>query len=455
MKKLRVLIIAEAANPDLTSVALIGHSLSEALGRICDVHLVTESRNETSLLNAGVPRESFTAVTNPAQRAAFRLATALRGGTSLGWTIHSALTTLAYPWFERKVWKQFASRLKCGEFDLVHRVTPLSPTTPSFLTSKLARIGVPYVMGPINGGIPWPEGFDKVRLAEREWLGYLRDLHGFLPGLKSTRRDASALILASRHTYQEVTGSDSSLKAKAVWLPENAIDPARFPEIHDDPPAPLPGEPLRVAFLGRLVPYKGADMLLEAAAPLLRAGRMTLEIIGGGPQMEELRSIAAREKIEEAVSFPGWVPHHEVRAHLAKARVFAFPSVREFGGGVVLEAMALGLAPVVLDYGGPAELVPDGCGIVVPMGDRAAIIRSFGETLEDLANDPARAHAMGMKAQNHVRDHYTWDAKAREILKVYQWALANRSTQAASTAEPLSSWCAARAETSLSQFPAQ
>lgn len=125
MKKLRVLIIAEAANPDLTSVALIGHSLSEALGRICDVHLVTESRNETSLLNAGVPRESFTAVTNPAQRAAFRLATALRGGTSLGWTIHSALTTLAYPWFERKVWKQFASRLKCGEFDLVHRVTPL------------------------------------------------------------------------------------------------------------------------------------------------------------------------------------------------------------------------------------------------------------------------------------------------------------------------------------------
>jgi glycosyltransferase involved in cell wall biosynthesis len=110
---------------------------------------------------------------------------------------------------------------------------------------------------------------------------------------------------------------------------------------------------------------------------------------------------------------------------------------------------------VVLDYGGPAELVPEGCGVIVPMGDREAIIRSFGKTLEDLTNNPAKAHAMGMKAQNHVRDHYTWDAKAREILKVYQWVLANRSNHAASAAEPLSSWCADREETSLSQFPAQ
>ena len=173
MRKLRVLIIAEAANPELTSVALIGHSLSEAIGRVCDAHLVTESRNEGSLLKAGVSPEFFTAVTTPAQRVAFRIATVLRGGTSLGWTIHSALTTLAYPLFERKVWRSFSARLKNREFDLVHRITPLSPTTPSFLAKKLAKIGVPLILGPLNGGIPWPAGFDQVRLAEREWLGYL------------------------------------------------------------------------------------------------------------------------------------------------------------------------------------------------------------------------------------------------------------------------------------------
>lgn len=424
MKKLRVLIIAEAANPDLTSVALIGHSLSQALAEVCDAHLVTESRNAGSLLAAGVPASTFTAIVNPAQSIAFHIATFLRGGTSLGWTIHSALTTLAYPLFERRVWQHFAQRLENGEFDLVHRITPLSPTTPSYLARKLANLGVPLVLGPLNGGIPWPAGFGQVRRAEREWLGYFRDLYRLLPGLTATRQTAAALVLASRHTYGEVTAKRPELENKAIWLPENAIDPVRFPEINIAPAAPVPGSPLRVAFLGRLVPYKGADMLLEAAAPLLVAGKMTLEIIGDGPQMPDLKAIVAREHLGDRVEFSGWVAHEQVRTHLAKAQLFAFPSVREFGGGVVLEAMALGLAPVVLDYGGPAELIPHGCGTLVPIGNRGQIITGFREVLSRLAEDPAAVHATGLHAQRHVRAHFTWAAKARQFLKIYAWALA-------------------------------
>lgn len=423
MRKLRVLILAEAANPELTSVALIGYSLSQALAEVCDAHLVTESRNAESLRQAGVSPGAFTALTNPAQRIAFRLATFLRGGTSLGWTIHSALTTLAYPLFERKVWKEFAGRLKAGEFDLVHRITPLSPTTPCYLAKKLASLGVPLILGPLNGGIPWPPGFGQVRRAEREWLGYLRDLHRLLPGLNATRDHAAALVLASRHTYGEVTGKRAQREAKAIWLPENAIDPARFPEVMVEPASPPAGVPLRVAFLGRLVPYKGADILLEAALPLLREGRMTLEIIGDGPQLAELKARVAQENLGGKVDFPGWVAHAEVRRHLSSAQIFAFPSVREFGGGVVLEAMALGLAPVVIDYGGPAELIPQGCGTLVPMGNRDAIIRAFHRVLTVLTADPAAVRATGLRAQRHVRAHFTWAAKARQLLQIYAWAL--------------------------------
>ncbi|MBK1883274.1 glycosyltransferase family 4 protein [Luteolibacter pohnpeiensis] len=425
MKKLRVLIIAEAANPDLTSVALIGYSLSQALASRCDMHLVTESRNAESILAAGVSAEHFTAIDNPAQRIAFRMAKFLRGGNSLGWTIHSAFTTLAYPIFERKTWRRFAERLKNGEFDLVHRITPLSPTTPSFLADKLAKIQVPLILGPLNGGVPWPAGFDQVRRAEREWLGYCRDLYRLLPGVKTTRHNAAALILASRHTYQEVTNGHPDLETKAIWLPENAIDPERFPEISIDPPPPPDDRPLHVAFVGRLVPYKGADMLLEAAAPLIRNRQITLEIIGDGPQMNELQQIVDREKLADGVQLPGWVAHEEVRRHLTHAQIFAFPSVREFGGGVVLEAMAMGLTPVVLDYGGPAELIPDGCGIVIPIGDREAIINRFREALENLIGDPKAVHQMGLQAQRYVRNHFTWKAKARQIETIYYWVIAD------------------------------
>jgi len=423
MRKLRVLIIAEAANPDLTSVALIGYSLSQALAEVCEAHLVTESRNEDCLLKAGVDPRTFTAITNPAQRVAFRIATFLRGGTSLGWTIHSALTTLAYPLFEHKVWRHFSARLANGEFDMVHRITPLSPTTPSLLAKKLARLGVPLILGPLNGGIPWPSGYDQVRRAEREWLGYFRDLYRILPGLKATRKLATSLILASRHTYDEVTAGSADLEKKSIWLPENAIDPARFPEVHCEPAAPIAGSPLRVAFLGRLVPYKGADILLESATPLLREGKMTLEIIGDGPQMPELKAFVERENLGAAVQFPGWVAHDQVRRHLANAQIFAFPSIREFGGGVVLEAMALGLTPVVIDYGGPAELIPEGCGVIVPIGSRQELIHSFRSALIRLTEDPAGVHAIGLHAQHHVRTHFTWQAKALQLLKVYAWAL--------------------------------
>ena len=103
--------------------------------------------------------------------------------------------------------------------------------------------------------------------------------------------------------------------------------------------------------------------------------------------------------------------------------MFAFPSVREFGGGAVLEAMALGLAPVVLDYGGPAELIPRDCGIVIPLGSRENLIISFREALSRYCDQPEEAHAAGGRAQQHVRANFTWAAKAAQLVKIYHWAI--------------------------------
>ena len=62
------------------------------------------------------------------------------------------------------------------------------------------------------------------------------------------------------------------------------------------------------------------------------------------------------------------------------------------------------------------------------MGERAAIIRAFQRVLTVLTADPAAVHATGLRAQRHVRAHFTWAAKARQLLLIYTWAL--RSTPA-------------------------
>jgi glycosyltransferase involved in cell wall biosynthesis len=207
-----------------------------------------------------------------------------------------------------------------------------------------------------------------------------------------------------------------------VYIPENAIVPERFDREASGPVA----LPLRVAFVGRFTIYKGCDMLIEAAAPLVRAGRVALDLIGDGAQMPELRALAEREGLPESI-FAGWVRHGELKDRLTQSHVFAFPSVREFGGAVVVEAMALGLVPIVMDYGGPGELVSPATGYALPMGGREQIIQRLRAVLERLADDPSAIRPMGRRARQRALGQFTWNAKAAQTLEVYRWVLGRRN----------------------------
>jgi glycosyltransferase involved in cell wall biosynthesis len=97
--------------------------------------------------------------------------------------------------------------------------------------------------------------------------------------------------------------------------------------------------------------------------------------------------------------------------------------VREFGGAVALEAMAVGTVPVVLDYGGPAELVTDKTGFLVPMGSREQIIERFREVLSRLAEHPEEIERRSEAAYRRAREQFTWDSKAKQTVDVYRWVL--------------------------------
>ena len=418
----RVLVIAEAANPEWVSVPLVGWSLANALRTVADVHIVTQIRNRDAIARAGLKEgEDFTAIDSEAlARPMWKLAGVLRMGEGKGWTMIQAIGALTYPYFEHLVWKTFGARIAAGEFDLVHRVTPLSPTVPSLMARKCRRAGVPFVVGPLNGGVPWPAGFDGERRREREWLSYVRGAYKLLPGRNSTL-SADAIIVGSAYTGSEIPGR---FRKRCVYIPENGIDPSRFARL-----ARHEGGPLRACFIGRMVPYKGPDMLLDAAAPLLRDGRMTLDMIGDGPMLEGLKAQAIAEGAAGAVRFHGWLPHRAVQDAASACTLLAFPSVREFGGGVVLEAMAMGLAPLIVDYAGPGELVVPGTGFKVALGQRAEIVVAFRRQLERLAADPEAVAQAGASARARVSELFTWEQKARQVAHVYDWVLGRISAR--------------------------
>ncbi|AKU89840.1 glycosyltransferase family 4 protein [Vulgatibacter incomptus] len=418
--KLRALILAEWANPESSSVALIGWSLAQALGRRVDVHLVTRAENAVPIGRAGWREgKDFTAIdTSRVNRPVARIEDAARKA-GFGWTLSTALSAVPHAWFEHLTWRRFGDAIRRRDFDVVHRITPVSPTVPSSLAPRCKAAGTPFVLGPLNGGVPWPKEFRGALHTEGEWLSYLRGAHRLVPGYRATRLASSAILTGSEHLWGELRAH----RERCVYMPENAIDPAR---VHAER-GPREAGPLRVAFVGRLVAYKGADMLVEAAAPLIRSGRMTLDFIGDGPQMGSLRKQIHAEGIQGGVTMAGWIhDQRQVAPRLSRADVFGFPSVREFGGGAVLEAMALGLAPVIVDYAGPRELVTDRTGFRVPIGPRHSIVAGFRRILGELAAHPERAREVGERARARVLRHFTWDVKVAQILEVYEWVLGRR-----------------------------
>jgi glycosyltransferase involved in cell wall biosynthesis len=418
MRQFRVLIIAEAANPEWSSVALIGWSLSRALAKVADVHLVTQVRNRDAIVRAGLVEErDFSVVDN--ERYASRLhkfSNRLGGARKIGQTTVTALESLVYYSFESDMWRQFERRIIAREFDIVHRITPLTPTSQSIIAKRLARHNIPFVIGPLNGGLPWPKSFSDRRHAEGAWLSHVMWAHKLLPYYRSMRRHSAALIAGSKHNYGDFP---QWAKEKCIYIPENGVDP----ELFKKPRTPRAGLPLRGAFVGRLQPLKGPDMLLEAASEFLKAGELELHIIGDGPQRAFLETMVDQLGVRRNVCFHGSVRHTEVAETLSDCDFMAFPSIHEYGGGVVVEAMALGVTPIVADYGGPSELVDDSTGIRVSFHNRQSLIDGMKDAIGKVIRSPQILDQLGACGRLKVEKTLTWQAKARQIIAIYDAVL--------------------------------
>ena len=128
---------------------------------------------------------------------------------------------------------------------------------------------------------------------------------------------------------------------------------------------------LRLLYAGRLLEWKGLDLAIHAVRRLRDRGvRARFTIVGEGPARESLERLAAELGVAEDVRWVTWLPHDQLHEHYYQHDVLLFPSLRDSGGMVVLEALAHGLPVVCTDRGGPGAIVNDRCGRVVRTSGR-------------------------------------------------------------------------------------
>jgi glycosyltransferase involved in cell wall biosynthesis len=391
----------------------VSYSHAAALAQLHDVALVVGSPSEDPVCRAKAPFRTVEVVRMPLLERIY--AWGFRRIFKSNYDTQ-VVTAFSYPFsiaFEWHAWRQLRRRIFAGEFDVVLRIMPMTPVLPSPFAFFLRKGPIPFVIGPLNGGLPWPPGFPQLE-NQKEWTSSLRNLYRYMPFARSTYRHATAIIAASSQTFSEFAGYGD----KVFFVPEPGIARSLC---SGDSRSPKLDAKLELIFVGGLVPRKACDLALRGAAPLLRSDLARFTVVGDGPERERLEQLARSLGIENTVFFCGWLSHTEVLKHLRSADVFVFPSLRDNGAGVVFEALAAGAVPIVADFGGPGDIVHPEVGYKVPLTNESDMVSQMEKILIGLALDRERLNRLRQQGMIYVRECLTWDAKAERTTRVLNW----------------------------------
>jgi len=415
MNRLRVLILGPDCDPEAISIRFVAYSHAAALSQLHDVTLVARSSVEGALRRAGAPFSVIEVVSTPLLDRIF--------AWGFRWIFknnydNQMLTAFRYPFsiaFEWRAWRQLKRRIRAGEFDVVLRLLPMAPTLPSPFAFFLRKGPIPFVLGPLNGGLRSAPGFSQPDKKKGFTFG-IRRLYRFVPFARSTYRCATAIIAAASHMRAEFAG----YRDKLFFIPENGIAPSLC---LPDSRLQGPDAKLELIFVGGLLRRKACYIGLRAAAPILRNDLAHFSVIGDGPERQNLEDLVRYLGIEKNVTFLGWRDHAEVFKYLRSSDVVVLPAIREGGGGVVFEALASGAVPVILDWGGPGDIVHPEVGYKVPPSNEDAVVSAMSDVLRTLAADRELLKSLRRQGMTYARECLTWDAKAFSTTQVLNWAV--------------------------------
>jgi glycosyltransferase involved in cell wall biosynthesis len=311
---------------------------------------------------------------------------------------------------QRNIIKSLVERLAV---DVIHQPIPVSPKTPSCLYG----IGVPVVIGPLNGGMKYPPAFQKEHgLVAGAAMALGRAISNVFNLVIPGKRLASLMLVANPRTRAALP---RGIRGRVVELVENGVDlqiwRQKLPNAGAAPE-------LRLIFVGRLIDWKALEIVLEAIARVSKHQAVSCEVIGDGPMRQIWQDMAKQLGLETTVKFSGFLSQPECARRLQAADVFVLPSLFECGGAVVLEAMAVGLPVIATAWGGPLDYLDDNCGILVEPSSREDLIEGFANAMIRLGDSSSLREQMGQAGYDRARQYFDWERKVDRILELYATA---------------------------------
>ena len=403
MNCLKILISAYACRPGMGSEPGVGWNTVRELVKHHKVWVLTREDNrptiEAELTKNPIPGLEFVYCDLP-----------LSGLWKQG------LQTVHLHYYLWQVRAYFTARQLHSElsFDLVHHITYVRYSSPSFLS----LLPIPLIWGPVGGGESAPKAFwqdfslrGKVyeivrrlahRIGERDPFARMTARRSIL--VRATTNDtAERLRLMGAKNIQVFSESGLSqeeiLRLSQFAIPDNST--------------------VRFISMARLLHWKGLHLGLRAFA---QANLPNAEywILGEGPERKSLESIAEQLGIVNKVKFWGRLSRDETLQKLSECHVLLHPSLHDSGGWVCLEAMAAGRPVICLDLGGPAIQVTEAAGFKIPANTPDQAVNDLAGAMAHLAQDSELRVRMGQAGQRLVREGFSWEVKGECLAKLYE-----------------------------------
>ena len=331
---MKILLSAYACEPWKGSEPDVGFQTMLSVAEHHDVWVLTKQNNLTSL-------ETFLRDDPRSERISLHgldlgpVSSRLKKGGRLGLT-----------WYYHR-WQGKASELalqldRMVDFDAVFHITFAS----YWMKVGAAWVDKPLLLGPVGGAVEAP-----IRLlTELGWRGVVEELFRGagrriwfrLPGVRFAAKRASHILVNNRETGRRL----ATVAAAPITVLPN-------PTAVQVPALLSPRKPSNdIAFVGRLIPWKGVLLALRCMRYVQTPGARLL-VFGEGPDQDRIVNRIRQWGLEDRVVVVGHIARSELLERLSKCGAMIHPALHEEGGNVVAEALAMEVPVVCLDRGGP------------------------------------------------------------------------------------------------------
>ena len=288
-------------------------------------------------------------------------------------------------------------------FQFIHHVTFCSIKYPIFLSFLKAN----FIFGPIGGGeispIKFYKGFDLLdKFKEAVRLTYVKCMF-FFPFVFLTFLNSKIIYVANKETKNSIPNFFSK-KIKLM----TQIGLANDKVINNNNK-----KNFRILFVGRFIQIKGIDIIIDILKNLPSSFDYSMTFVGAGKYKSKIINFKNHNKSK--VNLIDHVDNSKMLSFMSKFDLLLFPSLRDSGGFVVIEAIKAGIKVLCLNLGGPGLLLSRDNGIKIDAnsGDRLTIIKKF-------VNEILRLNALKDKKKlksNKISNSLLWKNKVNILYK--------------------------------------